>query len=81
MKTKLVLATETKDMDFWTELPFVPRINEWFNVQDILQVKELEDLRNQSRCWSGEKGVIQSVEYHHAAIDGYFVEVVIWCED
>jgi len=41
MKTKLIFSTETKDFEQWTDLPFIPRINEWLNVADILKNEEI----------------------------------------
>jgi hypothetical protein len=80
MKTKLIFSTETKDTECWTDLTFVPRMQEWFNVQDILKGEELKTIRQSANCWSGAKGIIQSVEYRHDKID-FYVEVFIWCED
>lgn len=36
MKTKLVLSTEKIKTEQWTDLPFLPRMDDWFNVKDIL---------------------------------------------
>jgi hypothetical protein len=80
MKTKLIFSTETKDTECWTDLTFVPRVHEWFNVQDILKDEELEMIKKSAICWSGAKGIIQSVEYRRDSND-FYVEVFIWCED
>lgn len=50
MKTKLIFATEKTDTEQWIELPFLPRIHEWFNVQDILNPDELEIIKESARC-------------------------------
>ncbi|HEY4789056.1 MAG TPA: hypothetical protein VIH57_23570 [Bacteroidales bacterium] len=80
MNIKLVLSTETKDIDYWTDLPFVPRINEWFNIHDFLPDNDLESLKQNAICWSGEKGIVQSIEYRHNN-NGFFIEAFVWCED
>ncbi len=80
MKTKLVFSTETKDTEQWTDLPFVPRINEWFKVVDILKKDELGAILQSAHCWSGNRGTIQSVEYRHDDND-FYAEVFVWCED
>lgn len=80
MKTRLVLATEKKEIEQWTDLPFIPRRHDWFNVKDIFTVDELKDIKKSSAMWSGEKGVVQSIEYRHDEND-YYIEVLIRCED
>ena len=80
MKTKLVFSTETKDTEQWTDLPFVPRINEWFKVVDILKKDELGAILQSAHCLSGNRGTIQSVEYRHDDND-FYAEVFVWCED
>lgn len=80
MKTRLVLATEKKEIEQWTDLPFIPRRHDWFNVKDIFTVDELKDIKKSSAMWSGEKGVVQSIEYRHDDND-YYIEVLIRCED
>jgi hypothetical protein len=80
MNTKLILSTERKDTEYWVDLPFVPRINEWMNVQDILKSSELQGILNSTHCWSGVRGVIQSVEYRFQNNE-YYAEIFIWCED
>jgi len=80
MKTKLIFSTETKDIEKWTDLPFVPRISEWFNVQTILKETDIEAIKKSALCWSGIRGIIQSVEY--LQIDNvFYTEIFIWCED
>jgi hypothetical protein len=80
MKAKLVFSTETKDTEQWLDLSFVPRLNEWFNVQDILKADEMETIRKSAHCWSGIRGCVQSVEHRHDDND-FYVEIFIWCED
>jgi hypothetical protein len=80
MKTKLIFSTETKDTQQWTDLHFVPRLHEWFNIQDILKPGEIEEVKQTANCWSGIRGTIESVEYRHDDND-FYVEVCIWCED
>jgi hypothetical protein len=80
MKTKLIFSTEAKDTEQWSDLSFVPRLNEWFNVQDILKTDELEIIKKSTHCWSGIKGRVQSVEYRHDD-NNFYVEIFIWCED
>jgi hypothetical protein len=80
MKTKLVFSTETLDTDYLTDIPVLPRLGEWFNVQDILKEEEIAKIQQSATCWSGIRGVVQSVEHRH---DGsvFYVEVFVWCED
>lgn len=80
MKTKFIFSTETKDTEQWTDLPFVPRINEWINVVDMLKKEELGAILQSAKCWSGYRGAIQSVEYRHDNND-FYAEVFVWCED
>jgi hypothetical protein len=80
MKTKLIFSTEAKDMEQWSYLPFVPRINEWFNLKDILKPEELKEIKASAYCWSGVRGIVQSIEYRHNDND-FYVEIFIWCED
>jgi hypothetical protein len=80
MRTKLIFSTETKDTEQWTNLPFVPRIHEWFNVQDIFKSDELEIIKNSAKCWSGVRGRIESVEYRQYDNEVY-TEIFVWCED
>jgi hypothetical protein len=80
MKTLLIFSTETKDIEQWTNLPFIPRINEWFNLRDILLPREIESIRQLAHSWSGIKGAVQTVEYRHDDND-FYAEVLIRCED
>jgi len=80
MKTKLIFSTETKDTEQWTSLPFIPRLNEWVNIGDILKPTELMEIKQSAQCWSGIRGTIQSVEYRHDDND-FYVEIYVWCED
>ena len=80
MKTKLIFSTEKKDFEYWTKLSFIPRKKEWFNVQDFLNPEKLNEIKETTFCWSGEKGIVQSVEYRHNKKQ-FYVEVYIWCED
>jgi len=80
MKTKLIFSTETIDTEQWTDLPFIPRTNEYFNVSDILKKEEIVVIQQSAYCWSGIRGIIQSIEYRHND-DEFYAEVIIWCED
>lgn len=80
MKTKLVFSTESKDLEHWTDLPFIPRLNEWINVKEILKDEDVRSLLNSSNCWSGIKGNVQSVEYRYD-FNEFYSEIYIWCED
>lgn len=80
MKTKLIFSTDTQDSEQWTDLPFIPRIQEWLNVLDILKPSEVEKIKQSASCWSGIRGIIQSVEYRHDD-NGFYVEIFVWCED
>lgn len=80
MKTKLIFSTETKDTEQWTDLPFIPRLNEWINVVDLLKKEELVLIWQSARCWSGIRGSVMSVEYRHDDND-FYIEIFIWCED
>jgi len=80
MKTKLIFSTETDIMECWTNLPFIPRINEYFNVHDILTVGEISEIKASAQGWSGIKGVVQSVEYRHDDNE-FYVEAVISCRN
>lgn len=80
MKTKLIFSTETKDTEQWTDLPFIPRINERINVLDILKKEKLVQIWQSAQCWSGIRGTIQSVEYRYDD-NAFYVEVFVWCED
>lgn len=80
MKTKLVLSTETKDLEFWIDLPFIPRLNEWINLSEILSNKELCQVKQSAQCWSGIKGLVETIEYRKDTTD-YYTEIIVWCED
>ena len=80
IKTKLILATKGGQYVIWTSLPFIPRISEHFNVQDLLLTKELDQIKSSANKWSGSWGTIKSIEYRHDDND-FYVESLIWCED
>ncbi len=80
MKTKLKLTTHAKAFEFWTNLPFIPRIGEWLNVKDILLPQEVDAIKQSANQWNGEKGLIQSVEYRHDDND-FYLEIIVRCED
>ena len=80
MKTKLIFSTEKIETDYWTNLPFIPRVNELINVCDILKKEEIDEIKKTANCWSGTHGKVKSVEYRHDD-DEFYVELNIWCED
>jgi hypothetical protein len=80
MKTKLIFSSEININEQWTELTFSPRVNEWFNIQDILKTEEIATIRKTAKNWSGIKGIIKSIEYRHDDND-YYLEVNIICQD
>jgi hypothetical protein len=80
MKTKLIFSTGSSDIEQWTDLPFIPRINEWLNVKDILKEDEIENIRTSSQLWSGIRGKIQSVEYRHDD-NVFYVEIIVLCNE
>lgn len=80
MKTKIVFSTETSDNDFWFELPIIPRIGEFLKANDFLDDKQLYTIQKNANCWSGNKGLVQSVEYCKDN-DEIYVEMYVWCED
>jgi hypothetical protein len=80
MKAKLIFSTETKETEQWVDMPFIPRINEWVNIVDILKKEEIVSMYQSARCWSGNHGTVQSIEYRYDDIQ-FYVEVNIWCED
>jgi len=80
MKTKLIFSTQSKNTEQWTNLPFVPRINEWFNLADVLKPKEINAIQLSAYSWSGNRGTVQSVEYRHDNND-FYVEIFVLCED
>jgi len=80
MKIKIVFSTETSDSYFWFELPFIPRIGEYLKVNDFINDKQLFSIQETAHCWSGTKGLVQSIEYCKND-DELFVEMYVWCED
>lgn len=80
MKTKLIFSTEKKDTEHWMDLPFVPHLEEWINVADFLNEKDLIALKKNAECWSGMRGKVQSVEYRKENHD-FYAEIYVWCED
>jgi hypothetical protein len=80
MKTKLILSTDTKKFEYWTRIPFIPRCNESFNIQDILMENEIAEIKNKAHHWNGVTGIIQSVEYRHDDND-FYVEICIGCKN
>lgn len=79
MKTNLIFLLETNDIEQWTDLPFVPRVGEWLNVQDVLKKDEIEHIKVSAHSWSGIRGKVMSVEYRHDDND-FYVEIIIGCE-
>jgi len=80
MKVKFLFSTESMDLEYWTNLPFIPHLKEWFNVQDMLNTQDLAKVIKSANCWSGERGLVQSVEYRFDGTD-FFSEIIVWCED
>lgn len=80
MKTKLVFSTEKGDIEYWADLPFIPRLKEWLNLTEIISTKLLDQIKQSATCWSGLKGLVDAVEYRQND-SGYYAEVLIWCED
>jgi len=80
MKTKIVFSTETSDSDFWFDLPIIPRIGEFLKAKDFIDANQLFAIQETANCWSGDKGLVQSVEYCKND-DGMYVEMYVWCED
>ncbi len=80
MKTKLIISTKSWNTECWTNLPFSPRIGEWFNLQDIFTTDEISEIKASANCWSGVRGMVQSVEYRHDDNE-FYAEVVLECED
>lgn len=80
MKTKLIFSTEKKDLEYLTDLPFIPRINEWLNVVDILEKEVVVQIYQSATCWSSSRGTIISVEYRYDDNE-FYVEIYVWCED
>ena len=80
MQTKLILSTENKDFESWLELPFVPRIGEWIAIPEFLNEEDLLEIKKSANCWSGDKGVVETVDYRKNSSE-YHVEIIVWCED
>ncbi len=80
MRTKLIFSTEKKETEQWIDLPFIPRINEWINLADILKEEDIVQIWLSAKCWSRIYGTILSVEYRHKD-NGFYVEINVWCED
>ncbi|MGE0079600.1 MAG: hypothetical protein AB7S48_17195 [Bacteroidales bacterium] len=80
METKLMFSNESQNFEQRTDIPFIPRINEWvINTNNILKPMEMLEIKQSSRYWPGIKSVAQSVEYQHADNE-FYVEVYIRCE-
>jgi hypothetical protein len=80
MKIRMIAANERRDTDFQIDYPYVPRINEWVNIRDMLPAEKVDEIKKSASCWSGEKGIVQSVEYRRTESD-FFIELYVWCED
>ncbi len=80
MKTKLIFSTKTKETEQWTDLPFIPRLNEWINIADILKTEEIVEIYNSATSWSTGRGSVISVGYRHDD-NAFYAEITIWCED
>ena len=80
MKTKLIFSTASKEFEQWTDLSFVPRVKEQFNIQDILRTDEIEPIKQSARSWPGIRGTVKSVEYRHDDNE-FYTEVMVWCDD
>jgi hypothetical protein len=81
MKTKLIFETgNSYEYTVWSNLFFIPRINEYFNVQDLLKKDEIDQIIVSAQKWSGTKGTVKSVEYRHDDND-FYTEIIIWCEE
>jgi hypothetical protein len=78
MKTKLIFATDVKSYEYWTELPFIPRINDLFNVSDLLMEQEIKEIMGSSEYQGSLKGTVNVVEYRHDDNE-FYTELVIWC--
>lgn len=78
MKTKFILLTQAKTYEFWTYLLFIPRINEFINLQDILKKDEIECIQQSSINWKGVKAPVLLIEYRHDDND-FYAEVTICC--
>lgn len=81
MKLRIIISTETADKEsLLIEYPVVPKIGEWIRLTDILDSKQVLAIQKTAVCWSGERGVVQSVEYRKDE-DGFYAEIYLWCED
>lgn len=80
MKTKIIFSTENFDKEFWSEMPILPRIGESLRVCNFVSPDILNEIKSKTNCWSGERGLIQSLEYCKNN-DEIFVEMFVWCED
>lgn len=80
MKANLIISPQSKSTEFWTDLPFIPRTGDWFNLLDILTAEEITEIKVSAKCWSGVRGEVKSVEYRHDDNE-FYVELVIRCED
>jgi hypothetical protein len=80
MQTKFIFSTENNDLESWLELPFVPRIGEWIAVPELIEEKDYLEIKRTANCWSGHKGVTETV-YYRKGNNGCYAEVMVWCED
>jgi hypothetical protein len=79
MITKLIFTTGSRNIEYWTELPFIPRTNELFNVADILNKQDIEKLKDTAVSWEGIHGTILSVEYRFNEQKDFFMEIYVVC--
>jgi|WetSurMetagenome_2_1015567.scaffolds.fasta_scaffold11076_2 hypothetical protein len=79
MTTKLIFTTGSKTIEYWTELPFIPRTHELFNVADILKEKDIENLKDTAVNWEGIHGTVHSVEYRFNDQKEFFMEIYVVC--
>ena len=81
MRQRLIISTETTDKDYLLiEFPVVPRMGEWIRMTDILDSTQVLAIQKTAVCWSGERGLVQSVEYRKDE-EGFYAEIYVWCED
>ncbi len=80
MKTKLIFSTETFKLERWLDLSVVPRVKEWLRVSEFIEKSDVIHLQNNALCWSGDKGIVDVVEYRRNE-KGDYVELMVWCED
>ena len=78
--TKFIFSTESKDFELWKDVPYIPRIKDLINVPEFVCEDDLLNIVQAANCWSGTRGVVESVEYRNRA-DGYYTEIIVWCED